>query len=85
MPVNGNTGEQSNELFVRKIGNSLYLAILNFDGKKKVFTVPLDRLGIKKSSYKAKELFSGKGFAINKTLKYELNGADATIIKIELQ
>jgi alpha-galactosidase len=42
-------------------------------------------LGIKKSSYKAKELFSGKGFAINKTLKYELNGADATIIKIELQ
>ena len=85
MPVNGNTGEQSNELFVRKIGNSLYLAILNFDRKKKVFTVPLDRLGIKKSSYKAKELFSGKGFAINKTLKYELNGADATIIKIELQ
>ncbi|WP_214226592.1 alpha-galactosidase [Pedobacter sp. B4-66] len=84
MPVNGNTGEQSNELFVRKIGNSLYLAILNFDGKKKLFTIPLDRLGIKNSSYKAKELFSGKNFRINKTLKYELNGADASIIKIEL-
>jgi alpha-galactosidase len=84
MPVNGNTGEQSNELFVRKIGNSLYLAVLNFDSKKKLFTIPLDRLGIKKSSYKAKELFSGKNFKIDKTLKYELNGADASMIKIEL-
>jgi len=85
MPLNGNTGDQANEVFVRKIDGSLYMAVLNFDGKKKLFTIPLDRLGIKNSSYQAKELFSGKDLKINKVLKYELNGADAAIIKIALR
>lgn len=84
MPVNGNTGEQSNEMFVRKIGGSLYLTIINFGSAKKVFTIPLNRLGLKRASYKAKELFNGKDFKIKKELKYELNGEDVTIVKIEL-
>ncbi len=85
MPVDGNTNDESNELFVRKIGDYLYLAVLNFGSKSKTFPLSLSRLGLKGTSYKAIEVFDNKEIKFAKAATITLAAADAKIIKIKLR
>lgn len=60
IPVEGNTGNQANEVFVKNIGNKYYLAIFNYGGSAKNFAVDLARAGLSGTDvYATKELFSG--------------------------
>ncbi|HKG07890.1 MAG TPA: hypothetical protein VKB19_15580 [Pedobacter sp.] len=84
MPVDGNTGEGANELFVRKIDGYLYVAILNYTAGKKAFNIPLRKLGLSKHGYRGVELFGEAPFYAIKSLKFTLAGADAAIVKIKI-
>jgi len=84
MPVDGNTGEQANELFIRKINGYLYVAMLNYTPAKKTINIPLRKLGLSKSAYQAVELFSSSKIAALKSLKFTLGGTDAAIVKIKI-
>ncbi|MEJ2881203.1 alpha-galactosidase [Pedobacter sp. GR22-6] len=85
MPVDGNTGDHSNELFVRKIDDYLYLAVLNYSSAAKSYHIPLERLGLKKAAYIATALFENKEIKLEKEVAVNLAAADAKIIKIKLR
>ncbi|WP_157274025.1 alpha-galactosidase [Pedobacter sp. BAL39] len=84
IPVDGNTGDRANELFVRRERDFVYVAVLNYGSSAKGFHVPLSRLGLKEGAYSALELFSKKELGLNKTLDVDLEGSDAMIIKIKI-
>lgn len=85
MPLDGNTGEQSNEIFTKTIDGYLYIAALNFGSKAKDFTISMNRLGLKGASYEAVELFDRKEIKANNVFKFSLNGADAAIFKVKIR
>nr|WP_295922818.1 T9SS type A sorting domain-containing protein [uncultured Dyadobacter sp.] len=59
-PMEGNTGNQASEVFVKNIGNKYYLAIFNYGGSAKSFAIDLARTGMSGTDvYSTKELFSG--------------------------
>jgi alpha-galactosidase len=84
-PVEGNTGDQPNELFTATIGNYQYLAIINYGSAAKTFSVNMNRIGLNGSgTYSSvKELFSGTTSAITGTLTVTVNAADAVIYRID--
>lgn len=84
MPVEGNTAEKTSELFTRKSGNSLYVAVFSYSDKEKLINIPLKRLGFTGNKYQGTELFSGQQTAFGRSLKLKLKGADAAIFKIGL-
>lgn len=84
MPLDGNTGDKANELFVRNNNGYLYVAIFNYSGSQKQFNVPLKRIGLNKVSYSATELFDKKNIKVIKSLQGTLKSADASIFKIKL-
>ncbi|WP_254412281.1 T9SS type A sorting domain-containing protein [Dyadobacter diqingensis] len=88
-PVEGNTGNQANELFVLTKGSKSYLAIFNYSGSAKTFSVDLTRVGLSGTDvYTTKELFSGastnqRQMAANAqgTFSITLPAADAAIVE----
>ncbi|MCF0069348.1 T9SS type A sorting domain-containing protein [Dyadobacter sp. CY261] len=59
-PVEGNTGWDPNNLFVKTIGSHTYLAVCNFGDSPRAFNIDLVRAGMSGSAiYNVKELFSG--------------------------
>ncbi|HEY1164000.1 MAG TPA: CBM35 domain-containing protein [Chitinophaga sp.] len=84
-PVEGNTGDQPNELFTTCIGPYHYLAIINYGAAPKTFTVNMGRIGLNTSgTYSSvKELFSGNMSAITGTLTVTVPAADAVIYRID--
>jgi alpha-galactosidase len=84
-PVEGNTGDQPNELFTSSIGSYQYLAIINYSAAPKTFTVNMGRIGLNTSgTYSSvKELFSGNMSAITGNLTVTVPAADAVIYRID--
>jgi alpha-galactosidase len=84
MPVDGNTGDRANELFIRKQDGYLYVAVLNYAATSKQFNIPLKRIGLNKPSYTTTELFGKKDKKISRSLQLTLKSADAAIFKVRL-
>ena len=85
MPVEGNSSNRSNEQFIRKIGDYLYLAIFNYASTSKQFHIPFSRLGLKNSAYQTKELFENKELKFAQALAVTVESNDAKLIKIKLR
>jgi alpha-galactosidase len=80
-PVEGNTGDQPNELFTASIGNYQYVAIVNYSNANKTYNVDLSRLGIS-SAGSVKELFSGSSISLSGSLNVTVPATDAAIYRI---
>ncbi len=82
-PVEGNTGENASEVFIQKIGNSIYIAAFNYGNDTKTFNMDAKRLGFNATaSYKVFELLHGN--TMDKTLSFKLNGGDAALYKLDI-
>jgi alpha-galactosidase len=82
-PVDGNTGTGTSELFTRKIGNYLYLAVFNYGTSSKTYTIDYSRIGLTSATYPMKELFSGTTSNISGTsISVTVGASDAAIYRI---
>jgi hypothetical protein len=89
-PVEGNTGWDPNNLFVKNIGSRTYLAVCNFGDSERSFNIDLARVGLNgAATYNVKELFSGatiNGRTLATTIEGTLNAtipaADAAIYEL---
>lgn len=84
MPLDGNTGTGANPVFIKTNGKFLYVALFNYDTGGKDFLIPLTSLGLKKTYYEARDIFSNKISKIEENLRVSFNGSDACILKIKL-
>lgn len=82
LPVEGNTEEHASEIFVNKIADDYYVAIINYN-ETKDYKLNFNRLGIKKGNYTIKELYSGQTKELNESLYMEVkvHGHDAAIFR----
>ncbi len=84
-PVEGNTGENTSNLFVSTSTPVTYLAILNYGNEEKNYNIDFKRIGLSLASkFTAVELFSNKIITVDKALPVVLPGADAVIYKIQV-
>lgn len=87
-PVEGNTGWDPNELFVKTLNGRTYLAVLNFGSADKAYSVDLGRAGLNASaSYQARELFSGtvpggRVAAVTGTLNVTVPASDVMLFEL---
>lgn len=83
-PVEGNTGDQPNELFTTTIGNYQYLAIINYGSAAKTYTINLARIGLNPTAtYSAvKELFTGVTSTASGSLNVTVPASDTKIYRI---
>ena len=84
-PVEGNTGEQACDSFVRRDGDgSFYLAVFNFSaGEKKRMELSFDRLGLDGTAdYLVRDLWSKEETAARGTLSVFLEEAQPKLFRI---
>ncbi|SEI54090.1 Por secretion system C-terminal sorting domain-containing protein [Dyadobacter sp. SG02] len=88
-PVEGNTGWDPNNLFVKTVGSHTYLAVCNFGDSPRAFNIDLERAGLSSTAiYQVKELFSGATIARTQattaqgTLATTIPGADVAIYEL---
>ena len=82
-PLEGNTESSASEVFVNKIGEYYYIAIINYGGAKKTYDLSLDRLGIPAGDYSARELFSGNNVPVTtSSVKRDVEGSTAAILRL---
>ncbi len=79
-PVEGNTGNQTNELFVKQVGDDYYLAVFNFSSYDKHFAISMSRIGLP-GHYTATELYSNTSTDADQTLSISVPAADAAIYR----
>jgi alpha-galactosidase len=85
MPVEGDKDKGASSMFVRKIGDSFYLAVFNYNSKARSLLIDARRLGLNpEHSYKGTELFHHNEVMLRNTLNVELPAADAMIIKLKI-
>lgn len=76
------TSTYASEIFVKRSGNSHYLAIFNYGEKEKKFEINATALGLRSfKGYQLQDLFTRKSSSIVNT-EFILAAGDATIIKI---
>ncbi|MBT1711508.1 T9SS type A sorting domain-containing protein [Fulvivirgaceae bacterium PWU5] len=81
-PVEGNAEQGASETFVRTIGSSQYVAVINY-GEKKTYDLSLSRLGIAPGEYVVKELFTGQVTGLQgSNLSREVPRRDAAIFRL---
>lgn len=81
-PVEGNTGDQACDSFVRKMEDgTLYLAVFNFSNtEKKQMELGLERLGLEgKTLYIARDLWSGEEMQVEDSIHIDLEEAQPKI------
>lgn len=89
-PVEGNTGWDPNNLFVKTIGAHTYLAVCNFGDSERSFNIDLARVGLNAvATYNVKELYSGatvngrtQATTIEGTLNTTIPAADVAIYEL---
>jgi len=81
IPVEGNTGDQPGNFFVRK-GQRTYLAIVNYGDQPLAYTLLADRWGLKAHGV-MKELFTGKTVEFSGKLTVVIPAADAVIYRMD--
>ncbi|MCQ6957115.1 alpha-galactosidase [Mucilaginibacter aquariorum] len=85
-PVEGNTGTGASEIFTQKIGDSFYMAVVNYGKDSKAFDISAQRLGIDLSKVIAtKELLQDNAIDTKGGLQFKLDGADAVLYKFTLK
>ncbi|WAC39794.1 T9SS type A sorting domain-containing protein [Pedobacter sp. SL55] len=84
-PLDGNTGTNANEIFVREIGNYTYVAAFKYGAGSKNYSIDLKRLGLTDGqNYRSKELFGGAVTVVNGSLNFTISGAGASIFRLQL-
>lgn len=89
-PVEGNTGWDPNNIFVKTIGSHTYLAVGNYGESSRTFNIDLARAGLSASaSYHVTELFSGadvnaktQALQVQGTLTATVPAADVAIYEL---
>lgn len=84
-PVEGNTGDQACDSFVRKEADgSCYLAVFNFsDTEKKKMELSLARIGLKDNiAYQMRDLWSKEEIEVRETIAVTLDEAQPKLFKI---
>lgn len=84
MPLNGNTGDRASEVFLRKSGDYLYVAVINYGAVGKKYSISAKELGLSAKKYEVTELFDKKQIQLAVSLECALDGADAAIFKVKL-
>ena len=85
-PVEGNTGTGASEVFTQKIGDSFYMAVVNYGKESKAFDISAQRLGIDISKViGTKELLQDNPIDTKGSLQFKLDGADAVLYKFTLK
>ena len=80
--VNGNM-DGADFLFMHDTGKEVYLAAFNYSGYDLTYDLPLSRLGLRESStYKAKELWSGKEVKFKKNVRVCIPKKDVLVFRI---
>ena len=86
MPVEGNTGTSASNMFSRKIGNTLYLAVFNYDTNLQSFVIDAKRIGLSQDHlYNGSELLQGGQVSLTNSTKINVPGADARLFKFKIQ
>lgn len=79
-PVEGNTGQNASEMFTRKIGNDLYLAVFNYADEAKDIPLDMKRIGLPaQKEYIVTEIL--KGTKAGASIK--IGASDAALYKFE--
>jgi alpha-galactosidase len=79
-PIEGNTGENASEMFTRKIGNVVYLAVFNYSNEPKEITIDAKRVGLSpQKEYLVHEIIQNNKAGM--TIK--IGAADAALYKFE--
>jgi alpha-galactosidase len=81
-PVEGNTGTNATDVFVRQDGSAWYVAVFNYTASNAIKTLNLTRLGIT-GSYVAQDLWSGALAAVSeKTWHVSLGARQAKLFRL---
>lgn len=81
-PVDGNTGDKTNNYFIRKIGKNYYLAVFNYSKKDLDVDINLKRLNIPEGKYQVLEIFDQKKIDFTKGAKIKVESENASLFKI---
>lgn len=85
MPADGNTGKGASNIFSRKIGDNLYVAVFNYDANARTFVLDAKRLGLTSDrAYTGIELLQGSKVSLNNTTNVNLPAADAILFKFKI-
>jgi hypothetical protein len=80
-PVEGNAAQSASEAFVNKIGDTYYVAVINY-GEQKTMELSLSRLGIPGGEYTIRELFRNMPQSLTgSSLKITMPARDASIFR----
>lgn len=81
-PIDGNSVQGASEAYVKKVGTSYLVGIVNYSGEKN-FNISLSRLGIANGNHCVKEMFSGKQFSLSgNNLQVKIAAQDAQFFEI---
>ncbi|HTN20253.1 MAG TPA: hypothetical protein VL125_07245 [Pelobium sp.] len=84
-PLYGNTGENTSEVFFKKIDGFYYFAVFNFDESNKEVNIDFDKAGLLKSKkYNSCDVFSGKPHEVLDGVGIPIPAKDAMLLKIKL-
>jgi len=85
MPVEGNTGTGASNIFTRRIGDNLYVAVFNYDTNPQTFEIDAKRIGLSPDHlYNGSELLQGSHISFINSTKINMPGADAMLLKFKL-
>ena len=86
LPVEGNTGTGASNMFSRRIGDNLYLAVFNYDTNAQTLVIDAKRIGLSQEHlYNGSELLQGGKISLNNSTKINMPGADAMLFKFKVQ
>jgi len=79
-PVDANTGNKAVNVFVKTVGDKMYLAVFNYSNNPLKYTLPLTRLGLSQSTkYNSTELFSASNATWSGAVELTVPSSDAMI------
>lgn len=83
-PVEGDTGGKAADVFVRRDGKSLLIAVFNYDGSRRAQkALDLARLGLDPSaSYRVRDLWTQQVVSARSTLRIDLAPAESRILRL---
>jgi len=84
-PLEGDIEKGASNAFYRREGNTLYLALFNYDKTPLNLKIPFSRLGLSaKNSCEATDLFTKKITKYVGAIDKQMNAADAVLLKIKI-
>ena len=83
-PVRSGTGDRAPELFYDREGSGAYLALFNFQGERRTYSVSLSELGLNAATYLCENLWSGTVFSCTEIFCMDLDAGDCAIVRLDL-